>query len=193
MPDQQEVPRVAEGAPDFLLPPPEPPHPTLYATLNLCAIPHLKKVLGGLEGSQLNLKTRASSSIPVRDINQDLTLLVPNLVRKLVKHASRLPYNLRGGQYYHLHHTGPPAWFYTNAKLCTCLHPPSGWTRAVVELPTQGGGLFFEVLQGEVYKEILPLFSQTQQHCPLRTCSVPAISLTLSTEIQSSAYPAADF
>ena len=52
---------------------------------------------------------------------------------------------------------------------------------------------FFEVLQGEVFKEILPLFSQTQQHCPLRTCSVPAISLTLSTEIQSSAYPAADF
>jgi len=90
-------------------------------TLNLCAIPHLQKVLAGLEGGRLasfckllavtvsdldifenksslyqqNLQKRASSFIPVRDINQELILSVPNLLSKLVEHASRLPYNPR--------------------------------------------------------------------------------------------------
>ena len=90
-------------------------------TLNLCAIPHLSKVLARLEGGKLasfckilavtvsdldifenksslyqqNLQKRASSFIPVRDINQELILSVPNFLQKLVEHASRLPYNPR--------------------------------------------------------------------------------------------------
>ena len=90
-------------------------------TLNLCAIPHLSKVLTTLEGGRLasfckilavtvsdldifenksslyqqNLQKRASSFIPVRDINHELILSVPEFLQKLVDHATRIPYNPR--------------------------------------------------------------------------------------------------
>ena len=90
-------------------------------TLNLCAIPHLTKVLSTLEGGRLasfckilavtvsdldifenksslyqqNLQKRATSFIPVRDINHELILSVPNFLQKLVEHATRVPYNPR--------------------------------------------------------------------------------------------------
>jgi len=111
-------------------------HPTLYekacqmiehilmarkATLNLCAIPHLQKILARLEGGQLasfckllavtvsdldifenksslyqqNIQKRSVTFIPVRDINQELVLSVPGFLSRLVEHASRLPYNPR--------------------------------------------------------------------------------------------------
>ena len=111
-------------------------HPSLYekcclmiehilmartTTLNLCAIPHLSKVLSNLEGGRLasfckilavtvsdldifenksslyqqNLQKRASSFIPVRDINHELILSVPDFLKKLVEHATRVPYNPR--------------------------------------------------------------------------------------------------
>merc|ERR1719186_1793074 len=111
-------------------------HPTLYekcclmiehilmarnTTLNLCAIPHLQKVLAGLEGGRLasfckllavtvsdldifenksslyqqNLQKRSNEFVPVRDINQELLLSVPEFILKLVNHATRLPYNPR--------------------------------------------------------------------------------------------------
>ena len=111
-------------------------HPTLYerscqmiehilmarrATLNLCAIPHLQKILTRLEGGQLasfckllavtvsdldifenksslyqqNIQKRSVTFIPVRDINQELVLSVPGLLARLVEHSSRLPYNPR--------------------------------------------------------------------------------------------------
>ena len=105
-------------------------HPTLYekacqmiehilmarkATLNLCAIPHLQKILTRLEGGQLasfckllavtvsdldifenksslyqqNIQKRSVTFIPVRDINQELVLSVPGFLSRLVEHASR--------------------------------------------------------------------------------------------------------
>ena len=105
-------------------------HPTLYekacqmiehilmarkATLNLCAIPHLQKILARLEGGQLasfckllavtvsdldifenksslyqqNIQKRSVTFIPVRDINQELVLSVPGFLSRLVEHASR--------------------------------------------------------------------------------------------------------
>jgi len=111
-------------------------HPTLYtagcqmiehilmarrATLNLCAIPHLQKILTRLEGGQLasfckllavtvsdldifenksslyqqNIQKRSVTFIPVRDINQELVLSVGGFLARLVEHASRLPYNPR--------------------------------------------------------------------------------------------------
>jgi len=111
-------------------------HPSLYekacqmiehilmarkATLNLCAIPHLQKMLERLEGGQLasfckllavtvsdldifenksslyqqNIQKRSVTFIPVRDINQELVLSVPGFLSRLVEHASRLPYNPR--------------------------------------------------------------------------------------------------
>merc|ERR550534_2277199 len=111
-------------------------HPSLYekacqmiehilmarkATLNLCAIPHLQKMLERLEGGQLasfckllavtvsdldifenksslyqqNIQKRSVTFIPVRDINQELVLSVPGFLSRLVEHATRLPYNPR--------------------------------------------------------------------------------------------------
>ena len=90
-------------------------------TLNLCAIPHLAKVLASLDGGRLasfckilavtvsdldifenksslyqqNLQKRASSFVPVRDINHELILSVPDFLKKLVDHATRVPYNPR--------------------------------------------------------------------------------------------------
>jgi len=90
-------------------------------TLNLCGIPHLTKVLSTLDGGRLasfckilavtvsdldifenksslyqqNLQKRASSFIPVRDINHELILSVPGFLKKLVDHAARVPYNPR--------------------------------------------------------------------------------------------------
>ena len=91
------------------------------STLNLSSIPHLTKVLSTLEGGRLasfckilavtvsdldifenksslyqqNLQKRASSFIPVRDINHELILSVPDFLNKLVDHATRTPYNPR--------------------------------------------------------------------------------------------------
>ena len=91
------------------------------STLNLCAIPHLNRVLADLQEAKLasfckilavtvsdldifenksslyqqNLQKRANSFIPVRDINHELILSVPDLLAKLVDHATRLPYNPR--------------------------------------------------------------------------------------------------
>jgi Trpc4-associated protein len=91
------------------------------ATLNLCAVPHLQKILARLEGGQLasfckllavtvsdldifenksslyqqNIQKRSVTFIPVRDINQELVLSVPGFLSRLVEHASRLPYNPR--------------------------------------------------------------------------------------------------
>lgn len=90
-------------------------------TLNLCAIPNLHKILQKLEHGRLasfckllavtvsdldifenksslyqqNLQKRSNEFIPVRDINQELLLSVPDFILKLVNHATRLPYNPR--------------------------------------------------------------------------------------------------
>jgi len=90
-------------------------------TLNLCAIPNLHKILQQLEHGRLasfckllavtvsdldifenksslyqqNLQKRSNEFIPVRDINQELLLSVPEFILKLVNHATRLPYNPR--------------------------------------------------------------------------------------------------
>merc|ERR1719508_191033 len=90
-------------------------------TLNLCAIPNLHKILQQLEHGRLasfckllavtvsdldifenksslyqqNLQKRSNEFVPVRDINQELLLSVPEFILKLVNHATRLPYNPR--------------------------------------------------------------------------------------------------
>ena len=91
------------------------------STLNLCIIPHLRKILKNLDGGNLasfcrilaitvsdldifehksslyqqNIQKRLEDFVPMRDINQELILSVPGLLAKLVDHATRLPYNPR--------------------------------------------------------------------------------------------------
>jgi len=90
-------------------------------TLNLCSIPNLNKILQTLEDGKLtsfckllavtvsdldifenksslyqqNLQKRSNEFVPVRDINQELLLSIPDFIKKLVNHSTRLPYNPR--------------------------------------------------------------------------------------------------
>ncbi|XP_040581494.1 short transient receptor potential channel 4-associated protein [Lepeophtheirus salmonis] len=88
--------------------------------LNLCSIPHFQKILSQLEGKKLasfckilavtvsdldiykdhknhslfseNCRNNPSVPLPVKDINQELTLSVPGFLQKLVDQATKLPY-----------------------------------------------------------------------------------------------------